>query len=81
MQNKLIDLNNHLFAQLERLGDESISATDLEKEITRAKAITDVSKEVINNATLVLDAAKLKAEYQGGNNGNLIPAILSDKTA
>lgn len=56
MKNKLIDLNNHLFAQLERLGDEDLDQENLEKEIERSKAITSVSKEVISNARLVLDA-------------------------
>jgi hypothetical protein len=56
MQNKLIDLNNHLFAQIERLGDEEMDREKLEKEIERSKAITSVSKEIVSNARLVLDA-------------------------
>ena len=32
-KNKITDLRNHLFAQLERLGDESIKDQDLEKEV------------------------------------------------
>lgn len=63
MKNKLTDLNNHLFAQLERLNDESLSGEQLQDEIERSKAITGVSKEVVSNARLVLDAEKHKREY------------------
>lgn len=56
MKNKLIDLNDHLFAQLERLGDEEISVENLQNEISRAKAITGVSSQIISNARLALDA-------------------------
>lgn len=63
MKNKLTDLNNHLFMQLERLNDESLNGEALADEIERSKAITGVSKEVVANARLVLDAEKHKAEY------------------
>ena len=56
MKNTLTDLNNHLFAQLERLGSESITADELRVEIDRAKAITSIGGVVVANARLVLDA-------------------------
>ena len=56
MKNKLIDLNNHLFAQLERLGDESLSDSQLDKELRRSKAMTTVGMVIVNNARLALDA-------------------------
>lgn len=58
MKNKLTDLNNHLFEQLERLNDEDLSEEALSKEIGRAKAMTDVANSIINNAKVVLDASK-----------------------
>lgn len=58
MKNKLIDLNNHLFAQMERLSDESLSGDGLTQEITRAKAISQVATQIILNGKLALDAAK-----------------------
>jgi hypothetical protein len=63
MKNKLTDLNDHLFAQLERLGDEDTVGEKLEEEILRSKAITDVSKQVVSNARLVLDAQQFKTEF------------------
>lgn len=58
MKNTMLDLNNHLFAQLERLGDEELDSDELAAEINRAKAITSVAAQIINNGRLVLDAKK-----------------------
>lgn len=62
MNNKLSDLNNHLFAQLERLSDEDLKGEELEKEIERAKAITAVSSQIIANGALALKAEQFKSE-------------------
>lgn len=63
MKNTLGDLNNHLFAQLERLSDEDIKGEILEEEITRSKAVTSIAKEIINNANTVLKAKELQIQY------------------
>lgn len=60
MKNTLGDLNNHLFAEIERLGDEELTGEELDKEIERARAISTVSSQVIKNAGLILDAMKFK---------------------
>lgn len=44
-KNTLGDLNNHLFAQIERLGEENLSDEELEKEIKRADSISKVSSQ------------------------------------
>lgn len=65
--NKLADLNNHLFTQLERLGDESISETELEKEIERSKAINGVAKNIIENAKTALEGLKFRVTEMPNN--------------
>lgn len=67
MQNKLTDLNNHLFAELERLSEEDLTDEELERELKRAEAIGKISAQVISNGHLALSAAKLRAEYDGGS--------------
>lgn len=74
MRNTLGDLNNHLFAQLERLSDEELTGEKLADEISRAKAVTSVASQVIANGSLVLDAIKLADDKMNANTA--IPKML-----
>lgn len=74
MKNKLSDLNDHLFAQLERLSDEDLDAEALEHEVKRAEALVAVADQITGNADLQLKAAKLFAEH-GGTVLPMLPAI------
>ena len=65
MKNSLVDLNNYLFEQLERLNDEDL---DLDEEIVRAKAIGDIAKNIVDNANTILKAKKFKYESLGKEN-------------
>lgn len=56
MKNKLSDLNNHLFAQMERLQNEELDREGLITEIARAKSVAMISNQIVSNARLVLDA-------------------------
>lgn len=55
----------HLFAELERLGDEDIKGDELNEEIDRAKAITSVASQIISNGNLVLKSMELQKEILG----------------
>lgn len=79
MKNKLVDLNNHLFAQIERLSDEELSDEALAKECKRTEAIVLVGEQIIENATLALNGAKLVAEY-GGKFETMLPMLESTDT-
>lgn len=66
MKNKLTDLNDHLFEQLERLNDEELTGELLSVEIARSKAITNVAQTIINNGELLLNAKKHVDDYNLG---------------
>ncbi len=74
MKNKLSDLNDHLFEQLERLNDEDLTPEKMAKEVSRTDAIVKVSEQIINNATVALRVAELVAEHGGkGTFEHLLP--------
>lgn len=77
MKNKLIDLNDHLFAQMERLGDEDLNVEELTKEISRSRAMTGISNQIVKNASLALEAKKFQREY---GNGQTLPAMIESKS-
>jgi len=63
MRNKLSDLNNYLFLQLERLDNEALTGESLAEEIKRAGAIDRLAGQVVAIGHLALTASKIKSEY------------------
>lgn len=64
MKNKMSDLRDHMFAQLERLGNEELSEDELKKEITRAQAISEVGKVIVESAKTQVMYAKLTRQKE-----------------
>ena len=77
MKNKLIDLNDHLFVQLERLNDENITGDAIKEEIERSHAITAVANELIQNGNLALKAHTISVEWESISKKKL-PLMLTD---
>lgn len=78
MKNRLTDLNNHLFAQLERLSDEGLTSEQVDQEAKRTAAIVDVADKIIGNARLSIDACRLVADH-GDRFLNHLPMIQGPK--
>lgn len=76
MKNKLSDLNDHLFAELERLGDEDLKGEALKEELDRAKGVAGIATQIVLNARTVLDAAKFADERI--DISTPVPAMLTD---
>lgn len=63
MKNRLGDLDNHLFEQLERLNDTSLTDEQLDREAKRAQAIVALADQIVASNGLKLGAAKLFAQH------------------
>jgi len=76
-RNKISDLNNHLFAQLEKLNDDELKGENLSTEVERARAMSSLASQIINSTKLTLDAMKM------ANNGEInpvdVPNLLNEK--
>lgn len=77
MQNNLAALNNYLFEQIERINDDSLSDEELDKEIKRSSAVTNIAKTIIDNGELVYKTMKHMDEYgYGSEKGKVVPTML-----
>lgn len=65
-RNKLTDLNDHLFLQIEKLSDETLTGERLKEEIDRSKAIAALATPIVNSSKTFVDALKLM--NKSGNN-------------
>ena len=61
MKNKITDLNNLLFEQLERLIDAEDD--EIEKEINRSRAVSSIATNIVSTADLTLKATEIQLEY------------------
>lgn len=78
MKNTLLDLNNHLFEQLERLNDENLSEEQIELELKRAEGMTKVAAQIIQNGELAYKTMVHMDNYGYSlDKGRTIPAMLS----
>jgi len=66
-QNKMIDLQNHLFEEMERLNDEEAMKDPeyAKREISRARAMAGIGTVMVNNTNNAIKAQKLVAENPG----------------
>ena len=65
--NNLSDLNDMLFNQLVRLDKDDINDDELKKEINRSKAMNGIAHTIVDNARVVLDAAKSMDNREDAN--------------
>lgn len=58
MRTSITDLNNLLFEQIERITNDDLSEEELDREVKRVKAVTDIAKTIVDNNRVAVDALK-----------------------
>ncbi|MBS1776014.1 MAG: hypothetical protein JSS64_07010 [Bacteroidetes bacterium] len=79
MKNKIQDLRDHLFAQLERLNDEELTPEQMQTEIQRANAVSGIAQQIVMSAKVEVDFIKATGREEsktkfldGGNTENFV---------
>lgn len=63
MTSKLSELNQHLFAQLERLNNADMTPEQIEAEVKRGQVVAAVADQIVRGAAVQVAAAKLVAQH------------------
>ena len=80
MKNTLLDLNNYLFEQIERLNDDELTDDQLDRELKKTDSIVKISEKIIENGELAFKTMKHMDEYGYGiNKDRHVPAMLDMK--
>ena len=76
MKNTLMDLNNYLFEQIERLNDEDLTDEELERELRKTDSIVKVSEKIIQNGELAFRTMQHMDQYGYGTQ-RAVPKMLA----
>ena len=73
------ELSGALFAELKRLGDTSLSTDELKTEIDRAKAVSNVSQQILTGVSLAIETQKVIGEYDSAKNVKVPKFFLEER--
>lgn len=76
-KNTLLDLNDHLFMQIERLNDDDLTGGQLVDEVKRAQAMTGLASQIIGSAGLMLKAVQVNSDIE--TEGTVPRLLIGDK--
>ena len=76
MKNKLSDLNNYLFEQIELLNDDELTGEKLEAQLKKSEKITKIAQVIIKNNETQFKAA-VKAQEAGLINNVTMAKLLT----
>ena len=76
-RNKINDLRDHLFAALERLDNDELTSEELQKEIDKASAVSEIGSVIINSAKIEVDF--MKATGMIGTTSDLFKSVNDPK--
>lgn len=63
MKNKLTDVNDYLFEQLEKLNDDDLNEEQLDAVIKKAETVNKIAETIVKNGELQFKAMKMASEY------------------
>ena len=73
-RNKLMDLNDLLFEQLESLVTAE-TTEEIDIALKKSKAVSSLASNIINTASVALEAKKIQIEYGMNEGAGLIPQL------
>jgi hypothetical protein len=78
MKNKLVDLQNHIFAAIEKLLDDDLKGEELKDYIERSMAFNELAKTAVANGALMVKCADLLYGIPVSDDVPLIPKADGD---
>lgn len=75
--NKLSDLRDHIFMALERLSDETLTTDQVNSEVDKAKAISQLAGTLIQSAKVEIDF--INATGMIGSQSELFKSVTQNK--
>ena len=76
MKNRLTDLNDHLFAQIERLSDEDLKGDELKDEIERADSMARIATQIVQNNNTILKTIKMADDMMDAGNSTRVMKLI-----